>query len=453
MTISFADFAAQGIVLVGELRLSTMAEDKSWALATGGGTTYFIEHDGAKFTVSQASINAVTAAASVAASFSAGGSAISISGAGALGLNVVLSDTRAYIEDSSIVSARDVIVQAVNSSGIASVTGALAASVAAGSGTSVGASIGAAIAFNYIGYDAIATKAPAAVHAYITNSSVDAANDVRISASASQTIGAVTLAGSAALAISGGTGVAVAGSGVLALNLIAADVKAYIDGDKAIGGGMTEGIRAVDLSLTAQDTSTITALVGAASLAASFGSTGVSIAVGVSFAHNVITSDVAAYIVGVDQGINAIGDIEVKAVETSAINVVSSAAAASAAFGSTGVAISGAGAEAANLILTKTNAYIEASTILASNDVDVIATNEAKIQAVIVSTSFAVAGGSTGVGLSAGVSLAGNIIGWESILATAFRYATSSPIPNPASQSPYSSWRLSTSGRDRRLAM
>ena len=98
------------------LRFSTTIRDCS--LGTG-----ITGSDGANFSVSQASINAVTAAASVAASFSTGGTTVAISGAGALGLNIVLSDTKAFIEDSTIVSAWDVLVEAVNSSGIASVTG------------------------------------------------------------------------------------------------------------------------------------------------------------------------------------------------------------------------------------------------------------------------------------------------------------------------------------------
>ncbi|MBT7080527.1 MAG: hypothetical protein HN929_03510, partial [Chloroflexi bacterium] len=408
------NFSDNGTDLVGELRISIMTEGKSWALATGGGLTYFIEWDGTKFSVSQASISAVTAAASIAASFSAGGTTVAVAGAGAFGMNIVLTDTRAFIENSTIDSKRDVIVEATNSSGIASVTGALAASVAAGTGTSVGVSIGAAIAFNYIGYKWDSTESPASVYSYISNSSVDADRNVILSSSASQTIGAITLAGSAALAASGGTGVAVAGSGVLALNMIGADVKSYIDGGTPESiAEIPDRINTIGLSLTASDTSTITALVGAASIAVSFGSTGVSVAVAVSLGHNMITSDVAAYIVNVDDGINATGAVNVKADEKSVINVVSSAAAVSAAFGSTGVAVSGAGAEASNLILTKTNAYIQGSTITNSSSVDVISTNSSEIKAVIVSAALAVAAGSTGVGVSIGVSLAGNMIGWE----------------------------------------
>ncbi len=136
--------------LRGGPRLSTLVEGESWAVSATNGSTYFVEYDETRnqFSVSQASINAVTAAASLAASFSTGGTTIAVSGAGALGSNIVLSDTRAFIEESAIVSKRDVLIEADNSSGIAAVTGALAGSVAIGSSTSVGVSIGAAVAFN-----------------------------------------------------------------------------------------------------------------------------------------------------------------------------------------------------------------------------------------------------------------------------------------------------------------
>ncbi|MBI4679240.1 MAG: hypothetical protein HY748_16820, partial [Elusimicrobia bacterium] len=63
-----------------------------------------------------------------------------------LGMNIVLTNTQAFIEDSTIRSAGDVLIDAASSSGIAAVTGALAASAAVGGSTSVGVSIGAAVA-------------------------------------------------------------------------------------------------------------------------------------------------------------------------------------------------------------------------------------------------------------------------------------------------------------------
>ena len=418
------NFAAKGHVLAGELRLTTMTAGKSWSLATGGGLTYFIEHDGTKFSAYQASISAVTAAASLGVSLSTGGASVAVSGAGALGMNIVLTKTQATIDNSKIVSARDVLLTAESSSGIAAVTGALAGSVAIGTKANVGVSIGGAVAVNYIGYDSNSTKAPATIHAKITNSSIDALRNVTLSASASQSIGAVTLAGSVALAAGGGASVAVAGSGVLALNMIGAEVKSFIDGDVAIGGGVTAGIRAANVALTATDTSSITALAGAASVAVGLGNQGVAVGIGVSLGHNMITNDVAAYIANVDQGIVASGNVSITAHETATIHAVSAAAAISAGFGSTGVAVSGAGAVASNLILTKTNAYVDASKVNAGGNVSVLATNAASIKAIIGSTAFAAAAGSTGVGASIGVALASNVIGWESVLTTLYDYTT-----------------------------
>ena len=80
-----------------------------------------------------------------------------------------------------------------------------------------------------------------------------------------------------------------------------------------------------------------------------------------------------------------------------------------------GIALSGAGAEADNVILTKTNAYIEHSSLTAAGNVDMDAANTASIDALIISASAALGGGGgvAGVGASIGVSLARNFIGWD----------------------------------------
>ena len=102
---------------------------------------------------------------------------------------------------------------------------------------------------------------------------MDAGGDLSLDATAAQTIGSLVLAGSAAIGAGGVAGIAVSGSGVFSENNIGVDVKAYIDGDMAIGSGETAGIKADVVSLSALDASTISALAGAVSLAASFGGT------------------------------------------------------------------------------------------------------------------------------------------------------------------------------------
>ncbi len=280
------------------------------------------------------------------------------------------------------------------------------------------------------------------VQAFLADTSVVAADNLTLSSLASQTIDSVVFAGSAAVALGGTVGVAASGSGVWAENKIGVDVKSYIDGD---GDG---GIVADSVTLTADDTSTIKALAGAASLAASVGGTvGVSFSIGVSLARNTITGDVEAYILNADGlaadeddldtltdfGIDATGSdgITIRATESAAINAISTAASLAAGFaGVAGVAISGAGADANNIILTGTNAYIQGSAVSSAGTVDLDAGNTASIRAVVVSASAAIAvGGIAGIGASLGVAVARNYIGWNPNYLYAADYATGS---NPA---------------------
>jgi hypothetical protein len=76
-------------------------------------------------------------------------------------------------------------------------------------------------------------------------------------------------------------------------NMIAMDVDAFIN--------TATNVTANELTLIADDRSSITAIVGAASVAASLGGTaGVSVSIGVALAFNQIDTDVSAYIDSVE---------------------------------------------------------------------------------------------------------------------------------------------------------
>jgi hypothetical protein len=107
-------------------------------------------------------------------------------------------------------------------------------------------------------------EAPAEVLAYLLNSSVNAVGGLNQTAISDQSINALVVAGSAA-ATGGAVGVSVSGAGAGAVNTITTDVTAFIEGDGATG------INAGSVALKAEDTSTISAVTGAASLAAAFG--------------------------------------------------------------------------------------------------------------------------------------------------------------------------------------
>ena len=192
--------------------------------------------------------------------------------------------------------------------------------------------------------------------AFTASTSIDAVKDYTVTATSNQTVDALVLALS--VAVSGGKlGVALSGSGVYAENRVAADVLASHDGD---GTGPAAGVRAPNVNFSASDTSTITADVAAATLAAAIGQTAVAISVGVSIATNTVDNHVNASIANANDGVRTtapadlnpltIEGISVRASESATIHALSIAASLSAAFGSTGVAVSGAGAEATNRI-------------------------------------------------------------------------------------------------------
>ena len=165
----------------------------------------------------------------------------------------------------------------------------------------VAASIGISIARNVIGTDLGGGDAPATlsgydatVEAYSHNSSISAAGALTLTATAQQSIHAIVIAIS--VAISGGeVAVSLTGAGVSATNSIALGIAAYVDGDTA-STLTTSGISASAITLTATDTSSIVAIVGAASVAADFGAGGASLSIAVSLAHNEIANIVDASI-------------------------------------------------------------------------------------------------------------------------------------------------------------
>jgi hypothetical protein len=371
--------------------------------------------------VADASIVARSAAASLA--FAAGSTGISVSGAGALALNVIGSGTNAYIKGSTLSSVTGKVdIDAQNASSISAIVGAVSAAVGVGS-TGVGVSIGAAIAMNKIGFDLAGNPLAMTVQSYIEDSSINADGALTLDAHANQKIDAVVLAGSVAVA-AGSVGVAVSGSGVFVMNQIGADVNAYIQG---VNNGGTDIIEAGSISIHASDDSVINNVAGAAAAAIAVGQTGVAVSIGAAVAVNEISTSVDAHISDMADGITAdevelfgafdnsriVGDIVVNAVQNAEINAVSAAASIALGFGQAGIAISGAGASATNYILTTTNATIERSKILNADAIDIDATNTSKIDAIVVAASAAIGGGQVGVGASIGVSLARNLIGFE----------------------------------------
>ena len=387
--------------------VSAVASGSSWVVVAGS-DVYMITKVGSTLEVSRPTINAITAAASVAAGLGAVG--VAVSGAGAYAQNVVLTKTNAFIEDSTIISAGIVDLDAASTSSISAIVVAASAAIGIGVGSAgVGASIGLSIARNFIGArPGVATAVPAEVQAYVKDSSISAGGALTADAIAGESISALVVALSAAVGGGLGAGIGFSGAGVFAENRIATDVKAFIDGD-----GVT-GISVTSIALKATDASAISAIAGSASLAAGIGIVGVAISIAVTIASNQIENQVEAFVANANTSVAATGQgIAIEANETATITVIAAAASLAVGGGLAGVAVSGAGAYASNVIHTKTNAYVADSKLTSAAGVALSALSTATIRAIVGAFSAAVGAGAVGVGVSIGISLARNTIGWE----------------------------------------
>ncbi len=132
-----------------------------------------------------------------------------------------------------------------------------------------------------------------------------------------------------------------------------------------------------------------------------------------------VAPDGAAFILTYDQATSQIK------VSKSSINAVAAAVSVALGIGFVGIAISGAGAVAQNVVLSKTVAYITDSRIVTRHDnvtpgpdaprgdVILVANSSSVITATIFSVALAVGGGAVGAGLSVGVAMSRNYIGWR----------------------------------------
>ena len=255
----------------------------------------------------------------------------------------------------------------------------MAVSGSVGIGTNLGAAaaIGGAVARNYIGYDADGDRVESwgQVQAYIKDTPATAsAGALDLIALSEQTVIATTVAGSVAVSgSSSGSAFSISGAGSSSFNQIAATVKAYIDGDgtELVADDGLEGIAAESISLIAEDISTIRSVTVGASIAAAVAlddGAGGALAIGISLSKNIVSNDIEASVSNADS-VESVGNVDIRAVNQSSINNVAVAASVAAGIstGGSGVAISGAGADAINIIDTKANAFLESSTLTSTN--------------------------------------------------------------------------------------
>src|SRR5439155_13737980 len=106
-----------------------------------------------------------------------------------------------------------------------------------------------------------------------------------------------------------------------------------------------------------------TAIAAAASISGATTSPSVAVSIGLALAHNRIDKDVTASIVNIPVLHTGGHDVIVHASDAATIKVVSVAAAVSLAIGGTAVGVAGGASESTNIILGRTNAFIENSAV------------------------------------------------------------------------------------------
>ncbi len=299
-----------------------------------------------------ATIRSRTAAAAASIAISGTGG-LALAGAGAEASNVILGGVNAFITDSKVTSADEILVHAQNRSVINAQVISAAASIGVGGVAGGAVSIGASLANNSIGFGSSGTKTPLQVRAYVEDSTLIAQNAIEIGALAQSQIKATTFAGS--VAIAGGLAAAAgAGSGVNTTNKIANDVAAFVRGPQSDVTGSA-------ISLEAADRSDITANANAASIAAAIGIGG-AVSIAVTLAQNVIENDVRAFHEGGTLTART-GDVIINAVSVPTISSTGRAGGVAAGVG-VGAA---AGLNVKNTIGGTTSAAVQSGNVTASS--------------------------------------------------------------------------------------
>ena len=343
-----------------------------------------------------------------------GGFSVDLSIAGAVAVNEVDDDVRAFASDTTLRGA-DVSVAAIHTSSVDADAGGVAIMAFIGSkpGT-LSAAVGVSVAINTIVAHVTATLDGAAVHA---------TGAVAVTASAAPTIQALTIAGAINVVVGGGSGsassgatLALTGGGAGSGNVVVSTVKARVQDATVNAGG--------DVTVTADDTSTITADAGGVAIAVTVvpgsGGSGADFLVGIGVAVNRIgrgDTDTGNQVSAIVRGstVDAGGRVRVAATSSATIDALT--------FGitvdidvssSSGLGVDGSLGGSFNTIHeSRTLATIDqSSTVTADQHVEVHATDTSTIEADAGGFSLALAiGDGSGLDASVGVGVAINSIG------------------------------------------
>ncbi|HBV63846.1 MAG TPA: hypothetical protein DEF45_12575, partial [Rhodopirellula sp.] len=471
-TLSASIGPASGGIAIGVSLASNEIKTEVVASADSSGSVETVTGAAIWSASSDSLIEATSTAATLAVTFGS----FAIGGAGAEAVNYITGSTQAGVSNADLNIVTDLSIDAKNESSIdATITGVSAAIAVPTTGSAAAGSIGVAVARNFIGnaYDssinadyessdsptkleygdkvglsegayagAIFTyvgggeeddsgidltvqdynnrdewvyanlaSSPLAVTAFMEDANATVGGSLTVKANSDQSVEASVLAISAALSLGASffsaTG-AMSGAGGTAENVIGNNVRAYV----AESGG-TPTISANEISILAEDSSTIISDVGAGSIAGSTAgafSISSAISIGVAVATNDISNVVAAYADGATLSTQS-GNLAISAIESA--NIESNVVAVSLAVNSTlvGLALSGAGSSSTNTVNNDVEAYLKSGTYTSAADVSV----EAESSISLTSLSGGVAGAYTPVGIAGamGVALSRNLIGFE----------------------------------------
>ena len=306
-----------------------------------------------------ATISATAFAAAVSLSVGAA-AGISFSAAGANATNVILTETKATIDSSTVNVVGAISLSATGSSTItAEVKGLTAA--AGGGGVGAALSVGSSTAQNLIGYlpgtMPTQSQTPNQVLAYINASHVTtSANTLTMQATANDTITATVDSLAAALA-GGVVAISATGAGTNVVNDIANQIEAYIAGSSTVAAYS-------GASLSASDTSSITSSGAALAIAGSFGLFSGAVSIGVGLGSATVDDDVEAYVSGSTVS-SAAGGLSLSATESDTVTTSSAAAAVTV---TTGVGLSGGGATDTVTLESTVKAWVSAATLTLDGD-------------------------------------------------------------------------------------
>ena len=377
-------------------------------------------------------IEAITIGVAGTVSGGSGGGA-SISGAGSGSGNTITTSTEATITSSTVTAkpttgTANIVVSATDSSSIETIAGALALAVKAGGSASGSVAVGLSVA---------ASTITPTVLAEVSGSSLTANGNIGVSAisqnagqdptftypsgntfvsvdNASPGINAYALGGGVAVSAGSGVQAGVAVGGAVAVNTIGGSTQAMIDNAKTpIGSTISAG---GTLTVSGQESRTISALTVAGTVSVAAGDTSVAVSIGLSIAENTISTSMAAAIIS--SSVTKASSVSVTTADSASISSSSASAAVSVAVGDNGVAIGGGGAVSLNVINTTANAYVESSTLgtrtAEIGAVSINSTSTGAITAIVVAFSASVSvGGEAGVSVAIGISVARNLIGWQ----------------------------------------